>query len=444
MGRYLYFECTSGISGDMTVAALLDLGADRQKLQQVLSTLPLEGFDVVISDKLKSGIHVCDFDVRLDVYNPDHDMEYLHGHDHSHGHDHEHDHSYAHAHDHDHTHDHEHPHVHRGLKEITAIIHAGCMTDRARALALRIFDILAQAEARAHDVQVDQVHFHEVGAVDSIIDIVAAAVCLDDVMTRNQTTGVIIPGLCEGQGTVRCQHGILPVPVPAVTNIVQAHQLPLTITNVKGELVTPTGAAIAAAVSTGNQLPPAFYILKTGIGGGKRQYDCPGLLRIHLIEEKKTLTESAKAGALDAIIKLETNIDDCTGEALGYLLEQLMANGALDAYFTSVQMKKNRPGILLSVLCGQSEMEKLENLIFENTTTIGIRHISMDRTVLPREEKIFETPLGTVKGKVCRIGSRIRCYPEYESVAALCREKNLSFQDSFETIRKLINERDPA
>ena len=296
MGKTLYLECYSGISGDMTVAALLDLGADQAVLDSALKSLPVSGFQTKISRVVKCGIDACDFDVMLDKKheNHDHDMEYLHGHHHENTeadtllHAHENGtgemHTHDHVHEHKHTHDTEsahghHHHEHRGLKEITHMIEHSDMTDNAKKTALRIFGILAEAEGKAHNVPADQVHFHEVGAVDSIVDIVSAAVCLDNL----EITDVIVPVLHEGCGTVRCQHGILPVPVPAVVNVVNKNHLNMKITDVEGELVTPTGAAIAAAIKTKDQLPKEFAIQKTGIGAGKRQYECPGILRAMLI-----------------------------------------------------------------------------------------------------------------------------------------------------------------
>lgn len=276
MEQTLYLECYSGISGDMTVAALLDLGADEAVLRQVLDSLPVQGFRIEINRVMKSGIDACDFNVILEGNdNHDHDMEYLYGHLH-HG---EHTDSHTHIHEHQHTHS----HAHRGMREIREIIEKGNMTEGARSLALSIFSILAEAESKAHRVPVEEVHFHEVGAVDSIVDIVAVAVCLDNLNIKN----VIVPELWEGKGTVRCQHGILPVPVPAVINIMQAYGLPVQITDITGELVTPTGAAIVAAIQTSGSLPLKFIIKKTGLGAGKREYECPGILRAMLIEEKE-------------------------------------------------------------------------------------------------------------------------------------------------------------
>ncbi len=279
MSHTMYLECYSGISGDMLAAALLDLGADWQVLEEVLNSLPVSGFQAKVSRVMKSGIDACDFNVILSEQdNHDHDMEYLYGHLHEHaGHEHPHHHGGE-----EHTHAAHPGHVHRGMREIKDIIGQGKMTEGARALALKIFGVLAEAESKAHHVPVEEVHFHEVGALDSIVDIVSIAVCLDNL----GVTKVIVPELWEGKGTVRCQHGILPVPVPAVCNIMETYGLTLKITDIMGELVTPTGAAAVAAIKTEDHLPEHFVIQKAGLGAGKRQYACPGILRAMLIEEK--------------------------------------------------------------------------------------------------------------------------------------------------------------
>ena len=414
--KTLYLECNSGISGDMTVAALLDLGADEKVLRQVLDSMPVSGFEVEISRVKKAGLDVCDFNVILDGGNEnhDHDMEYLHAHSHGYGHSHE------------HTHNHEHTHEHCHLPEIQKIIRNTEMSERARAIALRIFDILARAEAKAHGVGIEEVHFHEVGAVDSIVDITAAAVCLDNL----DVTEVIIPGLSEGKGTIRCQHGILSIPVPAVVNIAQMNGLSLQITDVFGELVTPTGAAIAAAVKTKNELPEKFTIMKTGMGGGKREYERPSILRAMLIQEQ----EEHKG---DFIYKLETNIDDCTGEMLGYVMERLFDNGAADVSYTPVYMKKNRPAYLLTVLCEEGLVSRLENIIFRDTTTIGIRKVRMERTVLKREIETVRLPFGDINIKKCVLpDSTVRKYPEYETVVQLAKKTNKSMQEILDIYKK--------
>ena len=432
----LYLECYSGISGDMTVAALLDLGADPDVLKETLESLPITGFEVKISRVNKAGLDACDFDVILEEDNHDHDMEYLHGYaehnhphtyDHTHDHDHEHTHDHTHEHDHTHTHDHAHGHVHRGLPEILEILRASNMTDRAKKIAERIFDIIANAEAKAHGLPKAEVHFHEVGAIDSIVDVAAVAICLDDLDIRE----VIIPTLYEGSGTVRCQHGILPIPVPAVANIVNAEKLNLHITETKGEFVTPTGAAIAAAIRTSDQLPENFNIIKTGIGAGKRNYERPSLIRAMIIEEKED-----PLAKKDEIIKMESNIDDCTGEALGYTMDRLMAAGARDVHYFPVFMKKNRPGYQLNVICKENQIEELQKIIFEETTSIGIRIQRMERSILPRRVETRNTSMGQVQVKICDLPTGRRIYPEHDNIVAICKESGRSWQEVYRQIIK--------
>lgn len=286
----LYLECTSGISGDMTVAALLDLGADRQVLMNALESLPLSGYSVEIKDVIKSGIRACDFNVILQTDNHDHDMEYLHG-DAVHVHTHADGTPYFHA-----LHSEEYEDIHdqnrhhhldsRNLHDIIEVIEAGKLTDRARALAIKTFQILAEAEACVHGKTIDEIHFHEVGAVDSIVDIVAAAVCIDNL----QTEKVVFSPLTDGTGQIRCQHGLMPVPVPAVAAMAKQQGLVLKTSNIEGELVTPTGAAIAAVAATGDKLPEEYFIRELGYGAGKRNYQSSGLLRAMLLEPHKKET----------------------------------------------------------------------------------------------------------------------------------------------------------
>ena len=426
MSKTLYLECYSGISGDMTVAALLDLGAEREVLKESLKSLPVGGFRTEITRVKKSGLDACDFSVILEQDNHDHDMEYLHGSEKSYTGHHEHSHEVNHEHHHGHTHSHEHPHEHRGMKEITEIIQKSEMTVRAKKMAMRVFGILAQAESKAHGVPVEEVHFHEVGAVDSIVDIAAIAICMDNLDISN----VIVPVLYEGTGFIRCQHGQIPVPVPAVTHIAETHKLKLKITDIQGELVTPTGAAVVAAFRTSDRLPEDFTILKTGFGAGKRQYRCPGILRAMLIRETTDLQIK------DIIWKLETDMDDCGGEMMGHVMNLLMANGAREVHYTPIYTKKNRPAYTLTVICKESEREKLENLIFSETTTIGIRRVEMERTILQREIQKKDTPVGTAIVKACTLpDGNIRYYPEYENVAELAERNQLSFRETYDRIR---------
>lgn len=433
----LYLECYSGISGDMTVAALLDLGADQSVLEKALQTLAIDGFKVNISHVKKSGLEVCDFHVLLEQENHDHDMEYLHPHTASGTTSHPkapiqnsecmqtaRDSAASHA-DHSHAHIHE----HRSLSDILSIIQNAGITERARQIAVKIFTILGEAEAKAHGTSLEQVHFHEVGAVDSIVDIISVAICLDNLDISN----VIIPQLWEGCGTIHCQHGILPIPVPAVVNIIQKYQIPLQITNVQGEFVTPTGAAIAAAIRNSEQLPKQFRILRIGLGGGKRIYEQPGILRAMLIEP------DCSDNTLDAdvIYKLETNMDDCTGEMMGYVMELLMQAGARDVHYFPIYMKKNRPAYQLNVLCEKSDISRLEQIIFSQTTTIGIRRQRMERSILPRKTDTLQTVYGNIRVKICGAENHRRIYPEYESVVQICRQTGESYPGVYRKLQEL-------
>lgn len=489
MGKTLYLETSSGISGDMFVAAMIDLGADPEALERALNSIPADGFMVEISSVKKSGIACCDFNVILDAAheNHDHDMAYLYGpapvssaapqeeehhchchedeevphchcHEeeeapHCHCHEDEEEH-HCHCHEeeeahHCHCHEeeahhchghggeephhhHEHHHHGRHLAEILDIIDATDMTDSAKALAGKMFHIVAEAESLAHHMPLEEVHFHEVGAIDSIVDIISAAVTFDSL----GITDVIIPCLTEGRGTVRCQHGVLPVPVPATMNIIEAYDMPLTIMEAKGEYVTPTGAAIAAAICTTHQLPKAFRIVATGLGAGKRAYtERTNILRAYLIEG------NAMEEGKDEIVKLETDIDDSTGEALGYTIDRLMQAGALDVHYSPVYMKKNRPAWELTVICKKSRMEELEDIIFKETTTIGIREFpSVMRSILRRNQKQVETPFGTAEVKEVALPGERRFYPEYESVKAIAEKNHLPFAEVYHLVKALAEQ----
>ena len=443
MDKKLYLDCGSGISGDMFVAAMIDLGADPDALEKALDSIPADGFFVEIGRVKKSGIDCCDFRVRLDddCENHDHDMDYLYGnltlaagsgcscheepdreehhcHCHEEGHDGEAHHCCRQEKDHHHT--------HRGLAEILPMIDACDMTETAKGLAHKIFRIIGEAEAKAHGLPLDEVHFHEVGALDSIVDVVAAAVTFDSLHIKE----VIVPKLTEGTGTVRCRHGVMPVPVPATVNIVSAYKIPMELTGAKGEYVTPTGAAIAAAISTSHQLPPSFVIKKAGLGAGKRAYtDRSGILQAFLIQGEEN-------EGRDKVVKLETDIDDCSGEVLGYVMKKLFKAGAKDVHYAPVFMKKNRPAWELTVICGEDKAEELEQIIFTETTTIGIREYPLMRSILNREEKEVETVYGKAAVKQVTFGDMTRAYPEYDTVKKLAKKNKVPFMDVFDAVKE--------
>ena len=378
MNTVLYLEGACGISGDMTVAALLDLGADAQKLNQALKSLTVKEFDYRISSKQSYGITGCDFDVILHEH-ADHDHEHLHGRHHS--------------------------HEHRHLNDIYAVIEQAQMTGRAKELAKKIFLIVAQAESKAHGCPVSEVHFHEVGAVDSIVDIISAAVLIDDL----NITDCIVTGLTEGSGFVSCQHGDLPVPVPAVLNIAEQYGIPLRSSGVTGEMVTPTGMAIAAALRTRSSLPKQYKIVKTGTGLGKRDFGRANLLRAMIIEEDLNN---------DQIYIVECNIDDATGEELGFAMEKLTSAGARDVHFIPCFMKKNRPAYILRIITGEKELEEIEKTVFRYTSTIGLRKYPVDRTCMSRTMMTVSLPEADIAVKKCFLKDIVRDYPEYESVRA--------------------------
>ena len=326
------------------------------------------------------------------------------------------------------------------------------MTERAKETALRIFGIVAEAEAKVHGKDISEVHFHEVGAVDSIVDIAAVAICLDDL----DITEAAVSEICEGSGHVHCQHGILPVPVPAVMAVAEAHGLLLRMTGTRGEMVTPTGAAIAAGIRTRERLPESFRILKTGMGAGKKDFPKANILRACLIEEGQESDRKAGNGLEsgnslkaeagpesgngpereDGLWMMETNIDDATGEALGYVMERLFKAGARDVCYLPSFMKKNRPAWLMKVVCDEGKREELEDIIFRHTTTIGIRRYPILRTVLPREIRTVETPYGSARVKEVRRGELTFCYPEYEDVARYADSSGKPFQDIYEEIKR--------
>lgn len=496
----LYLECYSGISGDMTVAALLDLGADKEVLLSGLNSLKVDGYRIEITRKLKNSIDACDFNVILDADNHDHDMDYLFGHEkslpnpspkrskpslqlnstykltvhnhnhedsndqneahHSHNHAASHEHSHADSNEHSHSahehshadsndlnntdhheHSHSHPqehgshihfghHEHRNLSDIYSIIDNSSITIKAKNIAKKIFFIIAEAESKAHGKPVEEVHFHEVGATDSIVDITAVAICLDNLGLDE----VYVSELYEGRGQITCQHGVLPIPVPAVVNISSAYGLKLHLTQVKGELVTPTGAAIVAAIKTKDELPANFKINKIGLGTGKREYAQTSFLRAMLIEEE----QSVLSGTIpDTVWVLEANVDDCTGEALAAAMDILLKHGAKDVYYTPIFMKKNRPAYLLGVICSEKELPLMEELIFTHTTTIGIRKQEMSRTTLNRTFTTVSTPYGDAVVKVCSFHDKVFYYPESDSIRALSDKSGLDYTTLYSLIQTL-------
>jgi uncharacterized protein (TIGR00299 family) protein len=329
-------------------------------------------------------------------------------------------------------------HDHRNLYDINTIIENSTISHKAKETAKKIFHIIAVAESKAHGKPVEEVHFHEVGAVDSIVDIVATAICLDNLNIQE----VIVSELYEGTGQISCQHGIIPIPVPAVVNIVAEHKLPLRVTSTKGEMVTPTGAAIVAAIKTKDALPKSFNILKIGLGAGKREFEHANILRAMLIEDSSGQDSSLSQNlnntiTSDKVWVLEANIDDCSGEALSAAMNILFQKGAKDVYYTPIFMKKNRPAYLLGVICSEADIEPMEEIIFTHTSTIGIRKHETIRTILQREHKTVNTPYGEAEVKVCTYRNKQFFYPEYESVRRLSEESGIDYITLYSLIQSI-------
>lgn len=432
MSRKLYLECYSGISGDMTVAALTDLGVEEAYLRQELAKLHLDGYEIKISRTKKNQITAADFDVILSEEGE------MHGHSHGHTHPGE-DHVYTHS------------HSHNSYKEISELISQSELNPRVKEMSLKIFHVIAEAEAKVHGMPVDQVHFHEVGAVDSIVDITAAAICLD----KLGFDSIITSELWEGKGTTWCQHGRIPVPAPAVLEMMAGHRIPVKFTLVEGEMITPTGAGIAAALTVERKLPERFVVEKVGVGAGKKDFPHANILRAMILntdtdavsvkkekaagstENRKNGTDNAvkvnqgiAASSLNTVTVLETNVDDCSGEQLGYAMECLLREGALDTSCIPVYMKKNRPAYMLQVICRPEDEEKMETVIFRETTSIGLRKYREERSILPREIITVTLPDGQeVRIKKCSHHGQEFYYPEYEDMKAACRTADRSFPE---------------
>jgi uncharacterized protein (TIGR00299 family) protein len=416
--KVLHFDCFAGISGDMALGAFVDLGVDPEELRNELEKLGLEGWKLEFNGDSRNGIGGTR--ALVDVGGSgDHGEEHEH-----HGHEH-HEHTHEHAHEH---HDHG-GHAHNSWKEIHSLIEGSSIMEGAKKRALDIFSRIAEAESQVHGVPVEDIAFHEVGALDSIIDIVGAAVCLELLKPEKITAGEIE----LGGGTVKCAHGILPVPAPATQILVQG--LPVRTGGFDREMTTPTGAAIlASCVDEFVTGPVSFREIKTGIGIGSRKLDKPNILRVSWRETQGSWRETGGAGdkpwLSEELILLEANIDDMSGEALGFLMERLFCSGALDVSFTPCTMKKSRPGVVVSVLGSPEGLDSLRETFFRHSTTIGFRETAVNRLSLKREEKTFSGPAGEAREKTVflggeKLGSKI----EFEDRARVAREKGVSLEE---------------
>ena len=437
--KYLYLDGSCGISGDMTVAALLGLGASREKLDAAIAGLGLEGVHVHVERASSYSIAGLSFAVHVH----DHDADHVHSHEEGY---------VEHCETKDdrrktiECHEGHHHHEHRHLSEVYEILdraaNAGAVTPRALETAKKIFRIIAEAEAKAHGVPVEEVHFHEVGAVDSIVDILAVAVLTDDLGVEN----CIVTGLNEGSGFVETQHGQLPIPVPAVAHIAEAAGIALHITETKGEMVTPTGAGIVAALRTSERLPASYKILKSGIGLGKRDFGRANFLRAQIIEDcasdkcgDATSTTTGCTPADCNVFQIEANIDDSTPEELGYAMDKLFEAGARDVHFIPCYMKKNRMGTLLCALADSEHLAAVEKAIFLHTSTVGVRRFPVERTCMARNTFEVETEFGKVRVKKSVLGNIEKVKPEFDDLKACADNAGVPIREIQKAVEKKLH-----
>lgn len=482
----LYLEPFSGLSGDMLNALLLDLGADRKHLEEALKTISLDGYHLHVDRIAKSSIWGTDFDVHMEHgekdhgiagdfdhhhHHHDHDHDHEHGHEHHHEHEHvnEHTHAHSHAHEehthahthshehtheqHDHDHHHEHEHTHdghshehthshhhhhgevRGLKEIETIILSSGVSDFVKEKSLEVFRDIAQAEANVHQMPVEEIHFHEVGATDSIIDIMSFFILWETL----DIDAVYSTAVTEGSGTITVAHGVMPVPVPAVMQLRLGTAIPFSQDfDIHTELVTPTGLALFKAIRPVFAQPSNLTATKVGYGFGKRDTGKFNALRGTLLE-KSSLSHQVVTSNNDEIIQIDTTIDDQSGEELGYIMSLLLEEGALDVHYTPVYTKKNRPATHLTLLIQEGDLERFTAILFEQTSTIGFRYQNVQRKVMTRTFETQQTSLGDVKVKKNQYGTFTKSTLEYEDCARIAHETGLSIQAVYQQLTKELH-----
>ncbi|HYX67522.1 MAG TPA: nickel pincer cofactor biosynthesis protein LarC [Terriglobales bacterium] len=424
--RIAYLDCFSGISGDMFLGALLDAGVSPALLEKTVAALDV-GARLEIGRVVRGGISATKVDVVVagEKDAPRKAKNKAHDHGHEHGHHH-------HEHSHDHAHDHAHEHG-RGLKEIRQIIQRPAISAGAKKTAIAIFEALGKAEAEIHNTDIEKIHFHEVGAADALVDIVGAAVGAEALGLEEW----VCSPLNVGGGTVECAHGTFPVPAPATLKLLAG--APVYSSGVEAELVTPTGAAIVHVLAARFAPFPAMKLEKTGYGAGARElHGQPNVVRLTVGEAQAARAEAAS----DLVAVLEANLDDLNPQVFGYVMERALAEGALDVFGAPVQMKKNRPGMLLTVLCRPEDADGLAKLLFTETTTLGVRRREEQRQVLRRESVSVATPWGEVRMKVAHLnGSVANFAPEYEDCRRIAGEHHLPLKTVMQEASRLYLER---
>jgi uncharacterized protein (TIGR00299 family) protein len=420
--KTLYLDVFSGISGDMFIGALIDLGADARQLERELKKLKLGGYHLHVARKQKSGIAGVKFDVHL-----------ADAHEHHHGHrpDHRHDH-------HDHGQD-QHHDENRTFEEIKKLIGRSKLSAWVKKKSVAVFQRIAEAEGKIHGLPPGKVHFHEVGAVDSIVDIVGACIALE-MLGRPR---VLAAPVVEGTGWVDCAHGRFPVPAPATLAILGARGVGVTQCDEPHELVTPTGAALLAEFAENFGPMRSLVAEKTGFGLGTRENQTrPNVLRVTLgesrVEGRGSRAKSEERDwETDRVAVLETNLDDVSGEILGHFVETALTAGALDVFYTPIQMKKNRPGVLLTVLCAETDADKFSEMILRETSAFGVRRTMAERRKLRREFTRVKTPLGEMTVKIGRLnGKVVQSAPEFESCKKLALRAKIPLKRIYEAALK--------
>ena len=394
--KVIYLDCSMGAAGDMLMAALYELLDDKQAFLDMMRSLGLPGIEISAEPAVKCGITGTHMKV---LVHGSEELDALHDHLHEHAHE--------------HSHDHEHHH-HTGLHEIEHLLSHLDLPQTVRDDALAVYHRIAEAESKVHGRPVDQIHFHEVGTLDALADVVG--VCL--LMHLLAPEKVYASSVHVGSGQVRCAHGILPVPAPATALLLAG--VPIYGGAIQGELCTPTGAALLTHFVTKFGELPAMRLLKSGYGMGTKDFPAANCVRAMLGEQDAPTEE---------ILELSCNLDDCTGEAIGFAMERLLDAGALDVYWTSVGMKKNRPGILLTCMCRPLDREKMAELLFRHTTTLGVRESAFRRYTLSRESKTIQTPDGDIRVKVSTGYGVTREKPEFEDLAKIARETGKSLSE---------------
>jgi len=385
--KILYFDCFSGISGDMAVGAMLDLGISPLVFKRELARLKIKGLSVVIKKTKKNSIAGTDFSVKT-------------GEKHVHG---------------------------RHLQEIIKIINSSRIAPAAKELSIRVFNEIGRAEAKVHGTSVDKIHFHEVGALDSIADIVGAAICVNLLGAEK----IYSSELHDGRGTIECAHGTIPVPVPAVVEMMAGSGIPMVQENIWTELITPTGMGIIKCAASGFGAMPAMKIIKTGYGFGKRDTGGVNALRV-------VMGDGSLAGNAEKIIKLETNIDNMTPEMLGFAMEMLFEAGAVDVFFTPIYMKKNRPAVMLTALSSLENENAVMEAMFKHTSTLGMRREVLERYCMDREMKTVRTKYGPIRVKCALLRGIVKQSPEYEDCRKIALKTGMPLRDVYDMAMKSL------